>query len=136
MKVKYLLFALLAAGAQPSLAAEPATGLGEIAIEPAAAITPARRQALQRVADALTAEASAKTGVNTRDAVEAIKALSRAAEPGGRLFRRKPTALRLAAVAGLHAAGPSGSAALKDLLGDDDRDVREVVEKALATLWE
>ncbi|MCI1756974.1 MAG: hypothetical protein LKM31_15065 [Sphingobium sp.] len=28
----------------------------------------------QRVADALTAEASAKTGVNTRDAVETIKA--------------------------------------------------------------
>jgi hypothetical protein len=68
--------------------------------------------------------------------VEAIKALSRAAEPGGRLFRRKPTALRLAAVAGLHAAGPSGSAALKDLLRDDDREVREAVEKALATLWE
>ncbi len=74
MKVKYLLFALLAAGAQPSLAAEPTTGLGEIAIEPAAAITLARRQALQRVADALTAEASSETGVNTRDAVEAIKA--------------------------------------------------------------
>ena len=28
----------------------------------------------QRVADALTAEASAKTGVNTRDSVETIKA--------------------------------------------------------------
>ncbi|MEO8635399.1 MAG: HEAT repeat domain-containing protein [Gemmatimonadales bacterium] len=68
--------------------------------------------------------------------LEAIKALSRAAEPGGRLFRRKPTSLRLAAVAGLHAAGPSGAAALKELLGDDDKEIREVVEKALATLWE
>ena len=74
MKLKYLLFALLAAGAQPSLAAEPASGLGETAIEPAAAVVAVRRQALQRVADALTAEASAKTGVNTRDAVETIKA--------------------------------------------------------------
>ena len=38
MKLKFLLFALLAAGAQPSLAAEPASGLGETAIEPAAAV--------------------------------------------------------------------------------------------------
>ena len=74
MKLKYLLFALLAAGAQPSLAAEPASGLGETAIEPAAAVVAVRRKELQRVADALTAEASAKTGVNTRDAVETIKA--------------------------------------------------------------
>ena len=68
--------------------------------------------------------------------LEAIKALSRAAEPGGRLFRRKPASVRFAAIAGLHAAGPSGSDALKELLSDDDKDVREVVEKALATLWE
>ena len=74
MKLKFLLFALLAAGAQPSLAAEPASGLGETAIEPAAAVTAVRRQELQRVADALTAEASAKAGVNTRDAAPAIKA--------------------------------------------------------------
>ena len=74
MKLKYLLFALLAAGAQPSLAAEPASGLGETAIEPAAAVSAVRRQELQRVADALTAEASAKAAVNMRDAVEAIKA--------------------------------------------------------------
>jgi hypothetical protein len=72
MKLKYLFFALLAAGAQPSFAAEPGAGL--TAIEPAAAVAAVRRQELQRVADALTAEASAKIGVNTRDAVEAIKA--------------------------------------------------------------
>lgn len=74
MKLKYLLFALLAAGAQPSLAAEPAVGLGESVMESAAAVTADRRQELQRVADALTAEAIAKAAVNTRDAVEAIKA--------------------------------------------------------------
>ena len=48
MKLKYLLFALLAAGAQPSLAAEPAVGLGENVIESAAAVTAVRRQELQR----------------------------------------------------------------------------------------
>jgi flagellar hook-length control protein FliK len=74
MKLKYLLFALLAVGSQPSLAAEPASGLGETAIEPAAAVAAVRRQELQRVADALTAEASAKAAVNTQDAAPAIKA--------------------------------------------------------------
>ena len=74
MKLKYLLFALLAAGAQPSLAAEPAVGLGENVIESAAAVAAVRRQELQRVADALTAEASAKAAVNARDAAPAIKA--------------------------------------------------------------
>ncbi len=73
MTLKYLLFALLAAAAQPSLAAEPASGLGETAIEPAAAVSVVRRQELQRVADALNAEASAKAAVNTRDAAPAIK---------------------------------------------------------------
>lgn len=73
MKLKYLLFALIAGGAQPSLAAEPASGLGETAIEPAAAVSAVRRQELQRVADALNAEASAKAAVNTRDAAPAIK---------------------------------------------------------------
>ena len=67
---------------------------------------------------------------------DAILALSKAAEPGGRLFRRKPQSVRLAAVAGLHVAGPSGSNALKELLGDEDREVRAAAEKALQTLWE
>jgi hypothetical protein len=67
---------------------------------------------------------------------EAIQALVKAAEPGGKVFHRKASAVRLAAVAGLHAAGPSAATPLKDLLQDDDRDVREAVEKALATLWD
>lgn len=71
MKLNYLLFALLAAGAQPSLAAEPGAGL--TATEPGAAVAAVRRQELQRVVDALTAEASAKAGVNTREAAPAIK---------------------------------------------------------------
>lgn len=67
---------------------------------------------------------------------DAILALRKAAEPGGRLFRRKPQSVRLAAVAGLHVAGPSGSNALKELLEDEDREVRAAAEKALQTLWE
>ena len=67
---------------------------------------------------------------------DAILALRKAAEPGGRLFRRKPQGVRLAAVAGLHVAGPSGSNALKELLEDEDREVRAAAEKALQTLWE
>ena len=86
MKLKYLLFALLAAGAQPTLAAEPASGLGETTIEPATAVAEVRRQKLQRVADALTAEASAKAAVNTRDAAPAIKARFKA------IKRPSPTA--------------------------------------------
>jgi HEAT repeat protein len=67
---------------------------------------------------------------------EAILALRKAAEPGGRFFKRKPVSLRLAVVAGLHAAGPSGANALKDLLKDEEKEVREAVERALSTLWE
>jgi HEAT repeat protein len=67
---------------------------------------------------------------------EALQALRKAAEPGGKLLRRKPQSIRLAAVAGMHAAGPSAANALKELLGDDDREVREAVERSLATLWE
>lgn len=67
---------------------------------------------------------------------EAIQALAKAAEPGGRLFNRKPQGVRLAAVAGLHAAGPSAANQLKALMQDDDREVREAVQRSLATLWE
>jgi HEAT repeat protein len=66
---------------------------------------------------------------------DAIQALSRAAEPGGKLFHRKPLQVRLAAIEGLHAAGPSGVNALKALLEDGEREVREAAEKAMQTLW-
>lgn len=67
---------------------------------------------------------------------EAIQALVKAAEPGGKLFRRKPVTVRLAAVAGLHTAGPTAAGPLKEMLRDDDREVRDAVQKALATLWD
>jgi HEAT repeat protein len=68
---------------------------------------------------------------------EAIQALVKAAEPGKRSFlRRKSVALRLSAVQGLHAAGPTAANALKDLLNDQEPEIREAVERALQTLWE
>ena len=67
---------------------------------------------------------------------DALAALKKAAEPGGRLLRRKPASVRLAAVAGLHAAGPAAASYLKELLEDSDDGVRAAVEKALQTLWE
>jgi hypothetical protein len=75
MKLKYLLFACLPS-ACPALAAAPAgSGLGATAIEPAVTIGyGGRAQELQRVADALTAEMGSKSGANTREAVEAMKA--------------------------------------------------------------
>lgn len=68
---------------------------------------------------------------------EAIAALVKAAEPGKRSFlRRKPVAVRLSALQGLHVAGPAASNALKDLLADEDAEVRDAAQKALQTLWE
>ena len=68
---------------------------------------------------------------------EAIQALVKAAEPGKRSFlRRKPVSVRLSAVQGLHIAGPTAANALKDLLSDEELEVRDAVQKALQTLWE
>lgn len=67
---------------------------------------------------------------------DALQALAKAAQPGGKFFKRKPPATRLAAIHGLHAAGPSGASALKELMTDEDAEVREAVQKALSTLWE
>jgi hypothetical protein len=66
---------------------------------------------------------------------EALQALARAAEPGGRLLKRKPTTYRLAAVSALHTAGPSAANLLKALLEDDDDEVQAAARKALANLW-
>jgi HEAT repeat protein len=66
---------------------------------------------------------------------EAVAALVAAAQPGGRLFNRRPAAPRIAAVAGLKAAGvPAARRALEALRDDADRDVREAVSRALSVL--
>lgn len=67
---------------------------------------------------------------------EALQAIAGAASPGGKLFRRKPQALRLAAIEAFHLAGPAAVNHLKVLLEDEDPAVREAVKQAMTTLWE
>jgi hypothetical protein len=67
---------------------------------------------------------------------EALQAINRAAAPGGKLFKRKPQALRLTAIEALHAAGPAAVSHLKTLLEDEDPAIREAVKQAVTTLWE
>ena len=62
---------------------------------------------------------------------EAVQHLIDAAEPGGFLFRRKSTIMRLAAVQGLvRASTPEALQALSELAGDKDPEVRKSLEKA------
>lgn len=63
---------------------------------------------------------------------EAVKALARAAEPGGRLLNRKPSAARVAAVEALALSGSAqAEVALRTLLDDRDARVRAAAEQAL-----
>jgi HEAT repeat protein len=63
---------------------------------------------------------------------EAVARLLKAAEPDGRLFKRKPTALRVSAVQALAEANtPAALAALKRFTDDKDREVRDTAARAL-----
>jgi hypothetical protein len=63
---------------------------------------------------------------------EAVARLVKAAEPDGRLFKRKPTAFRVAAVQALAEANtPAAQTAVRRFADDKDRDVRETVARAL-----
>lgn len=63
---------------------------------------------------------------------EAVARLTRAAEPEGRLFKRKPTAFRVSAVQALAEANtPAALAALRRFADDKDRDVRDAAARAL-----
>jgi len=63
---------------------------------------------------------------------DAIQALARASEAGGRLLGRRPAAQRLAAVEGLRIAGGRATKpALQALANDGDRAVRELAALAL-----
>jgi HEAT repeat protein len=66
---------------------------------------------------------------------EALQTVAKAAEPGGRLLKRKPAAYRLAAVEAFRLAGPSAANYLKALLEDEDANVVAGARKALANLW-
>lgn len=64
---------------------------------------------------------------------EAVQKLVKMAEPEGRLFRKKPTNIRVAAVQALGDAKTSVAlTALKELIGDKEKEVRETATRALA----
>ena len=66
---------------------------------------------------------------------DAVQKLIKIAEPEGRLFRKKTTVFRVAAVQALgEARTPAALAALRELTGDKDREVRETATRALAHL--
>ena len=68
-------------------------------------------------------------------APEAVAALAKAAEPGGKLRGRKPAAFRVAALEGLRLAGNEAALrALEALAQDGDKGVREAVRVALEGL--
>ena len=63
---------------------------------------------------------------------ESVDRLIKAAEPDGRLFKRKPAAFRIAAVAALgDARTPAALTALQELTNDRDKDVRDAAARAL-----
>ena len=64
---------------------------------------------------------------------DAVQKLVKMAEPEGRLFRKKPTNIRVAAVQALGDAKTAAAlTALKELIGDKEKDVRETATRALA----
>src|SRR5581483_716087 len=63
---------------------------------------------------------------------QSVDRLIKAAEPDGRLFKRKPAAFRTAAVAALgDARTPAALTALQELTNDRDKDVRDAAARAL-----
>ena len=66
---------------------------------------------------------------------DAVQALIKFAQPSGRLFGRKPTALRVAAVEALRlAATPAAMGTLQGLAGDADRQVKAAASAAVVEL--
>lgn len=66
---------------------------------------------------------------------DAVQKLVKAAEPEGRFFKKKPTPFRVAAVQALGEARTAVAlAALTELQGDRERDVRDAAARLLATV--
>lgn len=66
---------------------------------------------------------------------DAVQALVKMAQPGGRLFRRRPVQVRLAAIEGLLTAGThTAFVALESLTADSDVDIRAAAEQAMSQL--
>ena len=68
---------------------------------------------------------------------DALQALIKAVQPGGRFLNRKPAAPRLAAIEGLRAAAnPAALGTLEGLAQDSDKEVRVAAERALRAAQE
>ena len=66
---------------------------------------------------------------------DALQALIKMVQPGGRILKRKAAGPRLAAIDGLKASGSAAAiGTLEGLAGDNDKDVRQAVERALQDL--
>jgi HEAT repeat protein len=66
---------------------------------------------------------------------DAVQALIKLAQPSGRLFNRKPSALRVTAVEALRVAGtPAAIGTLQSFASDGDKQVRAAVLQALTEL--
>jgi HEAT repeat protein len=66
---------------------------------------------------------------------DAVQALIKFAQPGGKLFGRKPAALRITAVEALRLAGtPAAVGTIEGLTSDGDKQVRAAAQSALADL--
>jgi HEAT repeat protein len=66
---------------------------------------------------------------------DAVQALIKLAQPSGKLFKRKPTALRVTAVEALRVAGtPAAIGTLQSFAADSDKQVRAAVQLALTEL--
>jgi HEAT repeat protein len=66
---------------------------------------------------------------------DAVQALIKITQPSGRLFRRKPSALRVTAIEALRVAGtPAAVGTLQHLCADGDKQVRSAAQQALGEL--
>lgn len=123
------------AGAVKGLAASLEDGAPGVRVRAAAALggakTPAAANALikhlerEEVAEVQHACLSSLGKIASGDA---IRFLTKAAQPATGLFKKKPTAFRVAAVRALgEARTPAAMGALQNLLHDKEKDVREAV---------
>jgi len=66
---------------------------------------------------------------------DSVQALSKIAQPSGKLFGRKPSALRIIAVEALRVAGtPAAIGTLQNLANDSDKQVRAAAQQSLSEL--
>ncbi len=113
--------------ANPDIRRQAALGLGAAGQRAAASDLISALDKEQDI-DVQQALITALGKVATGEAVERLGSIARA----GNVFRRKPTAVRIAAVNGLGEAGtPESLDALRTMLNERDREVRAAVERAL-----